>query len=60
MIKSSAGTQRLLYTHQDTVWSVIHPNHSNTQDLDKLEEINIAKDYSYFPLLECNEIKAGE
>ena len=49
---SSAGTQRLLYTHEDTVWSVIHPNKDNERDLAKIEETHIAKNYDEFPILE--------
>lgn len=48
---STAGTKRLLYTHEETVWVVIHPNPTNTQDLDQIEEEHIAKDFSDFPLL---------
>lgn len=42
---SPAGTKRVLYTHEDTVWVTCHTNQGNTQDLEKLEEQIIAKDY---------------
>lgn len=47
---SSAGTQRLLYTHEETTWTVIHPNPMNLTNVDELEAMHIAKDYSEFPL----------
>lgn len=47
---TTAGTQRLLYTHEDTVWVVIHPNPTDTRDLEKIEADHIAKDFSDFPL----------
>lgn len=57
---SSAGTKRALYTHEDTIWSVIHPNKDDTQDLEKIEDEHIAKDYSSFPILENEVLIAGE
>ena len=47
---TTAGTQRLLYTHEDTIWVVIHPNPTDTHDLKKIEEEHIAKDFADFPL----------
>lgn len=49
---TSAGTQRLLYTHEDTVWVVVHPNPTDTRDLKEIEAEHIAKDYSDFPINE--------
>jgi hypothetical protein len=49
---TTAGTQRLLYTHEDTVWVVVHPNPTDTHDLKEIEAEHIAKDYSDFPLHE--------
>ena len=54
-IISTAGTQRLLYTHEDTVWSVIHPNETDTQDLEEIESFNIAKSYDELLLLDKKE-----
>jgi hypothetical protein len=56
---STAGTQRLLYTHEDTIWTVIHPNPTDTHDLEKIEEFHICKDFSEFHLLENNVEKVG-
>jgi hypothetical protein len=33
---SSAGTKRALYTLEDTVWTTVHLNPSNTRDIDQL------------------------
>jgi quercetin dioxygenase-like cupin family protein len=40
---SAAGVKRLLITHEDTVWTVIHV--TNETDLEKIEETVIAKDF---------------
>jgi hypothetical protein len=45
---SPAGTKRALYTHTDVVWTTIHHNPTNTQDLSKLEEIVIADSYEKY------------
>lgn len=37
--------QRALFVHEDMVWTTVHKNPSNTQDLDILEEELIAKDF---------------
>ena len=34
---SEAGAKRALIVHEDTVWTTIHPNPSNTQDLTLIE-----------------------
>ena len=40
---SPAGTKRLLFTHEDTVWTTVHS--TNETDLEKIEEQIIAKSY---------------
>ncbi len=48
---SKAGTKRALYAITDLVWTTIHHNPTNTQDLKELEKIVIAdsyKDYEKF------------
>lgn len=45
---SKAGTKRALLTLEDTIWITIHHNPSNTEDLEKIEKIVIAKDYKEF------------
>ena len=42
------GTKRALYAITDLVWTTIHHNPTNTQDLKKLEKIVIAKDYKEY------------
>lgn len=37
--------KRLLFIHEDMVWTTVHKNPDNTRDLDVLEELLIAKDY---------------
>lgn len=41
---SPAGVKRLLFTHEDTVWTVVHV--TQEKDLEKIEEICIAKTYT--------------
>ena len=40
-IVSEPGTQRVGYAITDTVWTAVHLNESNTQDLELLEEENV-------------------
>jgi hypothetical protein len=35
------GTERLLLVHEETVWVTFHPNPTDEQDLEKLEEMII-------------------
>jgi len=45
---SPPGTKRALYSVTDLCWITVHYNPDNTQDLDKLEDIVIAKDYAQY------------
>lgn len=45
---SRAGTKRALYAVTDLVWTTIHHNPTNTQDLGELEKIVIASTYSEY------------
>ena len=45
---SKAGTKRVVKALTDVVWVTVHANPSNTQDLKKLEDIVIAKDYNEY------------
>ena len=47
------GEKRALYTHTDTVWTTIHPTEET--DLEKIEDLVIAKDYNDPVLLAYNE-----
>ena len=51
-IKSPAGIKRVAHAITDIIWVNIHANPTNTQDLEKLENNIIAKDY-----LEYEEFK---
>lgn len=46
IFKSPPGARRALLIIEDMVWTTIHDNPTNTQDLKILEEMLIAKDYS--------------
>ncbi len=41
MIVSEPGTQRVGYALTETVWTCIHKNEDNIEDLEMLEEINV-------------------
>ena len=41
MIVSDPGTQRVGYALTETVWTCVHLNESNTQDLELLEKENV-------------------
>lgn len=45
---SKAGTKRALYAVTDLIWTTIHHNPTNTQDLDELEKIVIAPSYAEY------------
>ncbi len=34
---SEVGTKRAVYAHEDTIWTTIHPNLTNTTDTDQIE-----------------------
>lgn len=45
---SEAGTKRGVYAITDLVWVTIHSNPTNTQDIEELEEMIFADNYSSF------------
>lgn len=47
-VEAPAGSKRMIYAHKDSIWVNIHANPTNTQDLEELEELIIAKDYEEF------------
>lgn len=49
-IVASPGTKRLVYAHEETVWTVIHS--TSETDLEKIEAEVIAKDYSEVEVLD--------
>lgn len=44
-IVSPAGTKRALYALTDVVWVNVHPNPTNTENLEEIEDVIIAKTY---------------
>ena len=53
-IISEAGTKRVVYAHEDTVWVTVHVTEET--DLVKIEDHVIAKSYEEYELfLECND-----
>jgi hypothetical protein len=53
---TAAGTQRLCYCHEDTVWTTVHLNLKNETDIDKIEKEIYASHYSELFI----EVKKGE
>jgi hypothetical protein len=57
-----AGTKRVIYTHEDTIWITVHV--TKERDLEKIEEQVIAKTYDEVPNLvidiEAEEVKILE
>ena len=43
MIVSEEGTQRIGYAVTDTIWTTIHENKDNSEDLDVIEERTVVK-----------------
>ena len=44
-LKSDAGIKRIGFAHEDTVWTTIHANPDNCQDLELLEQQFIAPNF---------------
>lgn len=44
-IKSAGGIKRAVYAHEDSIFVNIYPNPDNGEDLDKIENTWIAKNY---------------
>tara|TARA_R100001082_G_scaffold93959_1_gene60813 strand:- start:1157 stop:1615 length:459 start_codon:yes stop_codon:yes gene_type:complete len=47
-VEAPAGSKRMIYAHEDSIWVNVHANPTNTRDLKELEELIIAKDYEEF------------
>lgn len=54
-IVSSPGVKRIAYTHTETVWTTIHGTEET--DLEKIEELFIAKDYEEVPGITSEELR---
>ena len=47
-VEAPAGSKRVIYALEDSIWVNVHANPSNTKDLEELERLIIAKDYDEF------------
>lgn len=45
---SPAGTRRSMYAHEDSIWTTIHTNPTNTQNIEELENYLVVKTYKEF------------
>lgn len=54
MMVSKAGTKRVVYTHEDTIWATVHLTDST--DLDEIEEQIIAKTYEEFDAIQDQDV----
>ena len=43
---SEPGTKRVVFTHEDAIWTTIHPNPTDETDLKKLEDMFTSLDYA--------------
>lgn len=43
---SEPGTKRVVVTHEDAIWTTIHPNPTDETDVSKLEEMFTALEYA--------------
>lgn len=59
---SPAGTKRIVYANEDTVWITVHLNPTNTHDLVQLEEEIIAKTYEELesPVIDVPKLEVGQ
>jgi len=48
MIVSDSGTQRIGYAITDTIWTTIHENSDNTEDLDIIEKRTVVEDKNQY------------
>lgn len=46
---SPAGTKRIVYANEDSVWITVHCNPDNLRDIEQLEDLIIAKNYDELP-----------
>ena len=47
-VEAPAGSKRVIYAHEDSIWVNIYPNPTNTRDLQELEKTIIVKNYEEF------------
>jgi len=51
---SEPGTKRVVLTHEDAIWTTIHPNPTNETDVSKLEEMFVALEYEELGMAVAN------
>jgi hypothetical protein len=51
---SEPGTKRVVLTHEDAIWTTIHPNPTNETDISKLEEMFVALEYAELGMAVAN------
>jgi len=54
---SEPGTKRVVLTHEDAIWTTIHPNPTNETDISKLEEMNVAIEYAELGMEVANNLE---
>lgn len=55
MFVSKAGTKRVVYVYEDTVWATVHL--TNETDLDKIEDELIAPDYASLDAMDDPDVR---
>lgn len=55
---ASSGAKRMIYAHEDCVWTTVHG--TELRDVDKIEDEFIVKTYDELPLLEGGTVKIEE
>ena len=54
---SEPGTKRVVFTHEDAIWTTIHANPGDETDISRLEEVAVAVEYSDLGMEVSNETK---
>lgn len=54
---SKAGTKRVVFTHEDAIWTTFHPNPTNETDLEKLTAMFTAADYAELGMVVGEELE---
>jgi hypothetical protein len=47
-VEAPAGSKRVIFAHEDSVWVNVYPNPTNTRDLDEIERTIIIENYDEF------------
>jgi hypothetical protein len=57
VIKSQPGIKRVGFAHEDSIWITVHHNPDNGQDIEKIEEMLVAKSFDEVPGAEPKQIQ---